>query len=69
MAKMKSDAEIALEVTLEMVVEMCDKDADLAKYGPKGFIRVMRDLAQKGLDDAKKFRKSCQGGCTSGKAD
>jgi len=61
--KMKSEAEIALEVTLEMVVEMCDKDLELAKSGGVAFANTMRKMAQRGLDNAKNARKMCSSGC------
>jgi len=61
---MKSEAEIALEVTLEMVIEMCDKDIELAKSGGVAFANTMRRMAQKGLDNAKNARKRCSSGCT-----
>jgi hypothetical protein len=62
--KMKSEAEIALEVTLEMVVEMCDKDLELAKSGGVAFANTMRKMAQRGLDNAKNARKMCSLTCT-----
>ena len=62
--KMKSEAEIALEVTLEMVVEMCDKDLELAKSGGVAFANTMRKMAQRGLDNAKNARKMCGSTCT-----
>ena len=60
---MKSEAEIALEVTLEMVVEMCDKDLELAKSGGVAFANTMRKMAQRGLDNAKNARKMCSSTC------
>lgn len=61
---MKSEAEIALEVTLEMIIEMCDKDIELAKSGGVAFANTMRRMAQKGLDNAKNARKRCDAACT-----
>lgn len=52
---MKSEAEIAMEVTLEMVVQMCDNEKDLAKEVPMAFVNAMRAMAQRGLDNARNY--------------